>query len=290
MSDYTKLLIRYTNSEDSFVVPYTLRNNSIVPKWIERVRTAQDKYPIDDPGRFYGFGSIEEQVEDSLSKINQCIDIINNFEPIIGRRLTNVNDQDTLNYLHHIFEEYHGLLDQQNHEFWSRSPNSVHNALADLNICVHRCESAAEGAPKRHVVTWFGLPKTKQLAPEDYDYFEQTLSTGTVYLNYVEIGKTLGDLTRDNDRYIGDEGFKPFNYYSADFNVKFWSTNGRQATDEYASIREYYANHRMFFEQQGWHWGDKVLTAEYCPLADIDDIRHLDEISNRCWVKSVTFE
>jgi len=283
--EYSKLLITYADGDDELIVPFTLRDNSVVPKWTERVFKAQKQYPIDDPGRFYGFGSLEEQVSEALSLINGNIDIINAHDNIIDRRLENVNDQDTLNYLHHIFETHHGLLDQQQKDM----PERVLEALADLNVCVHRCESVARGAKPRHVVTYYGLPKDRQLEKDDFDCFERTITTGTAYLNYVEIGKTLPDLYRDNDSYIGDEAFRPYNYYSADFNVKFWTIDGRQADTEYANIREYYAQHRDYFESKGWFWGDKRLTAEHCPLADIDDIGQIQEIAKRRWVKSVTF-
>jgi hypothetical protein len=284
---YTKLLITYTDGKDPFVVPFILRDNPVVPKWIERVETAQRQYPIDDPGRFYGFGTIEEQRQDSLDRINHCVHVINDWKPIVERTVESVDDQDTLNYLHHIFEVHHGMLDQQD---WQNTPEDVRKALADLNICVHRCESVSRGAYPRHVVTWFGLPKTLRLVKEDFDYFEQTVTSGTVYLNYVEIGKTLADLTRDRDQYIGDDAFKPYDYYSADFNVKFWSTDSRQAEEEYATLREYYAQHQDFFEQRGWHWPNNQLVAEHCPLADIESLKHIKEIEKRRWVQTVTFE
>ena len=299
MMDYTKLLITYTNDDNSFVIPYTLRNNSIVPRWIERVQLAQQQYPIDDPGRFYGFGSIEQQINESLFKINQCIDIINNFEPIIKKTLTDVNDYDTLNYLHHIFEEYHGLLDQQDHPFWTRSPTSVRTALADLNICVHRCESASRGAPRRHVVTYYGLPKTETLTEQDYSLFEPKVQFGTVYLNYVEIGKTLEDLTIDRDEYISDDAFKPWNYYSADFNVKFWQDDPVLIEQLDVKISEYYDSQKEFFESRGYSKDDYRLVRGGIPLADLDEPAigkdfyrdHIvTQLNKHQWVKSVTFE
>ena len=167
---FKNLYIAYSNSKnplDSFTLKYRLRDNSIVPKWCQQVTQAQRKYTIDDPGRFYGFGSIQEQTKNAIEQINNCIKIINEFEPIIDRILKDINDQDTLNYLHHVFEVYHGLLDQQTHEFWLRAPKQVQRALADLNVLVHRCESVSRQALPRHVVTYYGLPKTEVLDQED---------------------------------------------------------------------------------------------------------------------------
>jgi len=286
---YSKLLITYTHQGDDFVVPYTLRNSTVVPKWIALVERARQLYPIDDPERFYGFGSLAQQTKHALEQINGDIHVINAHSRIIERTLLDVHDQDTLNYLHHIFEEYHGLLDQQTHDYWQSAPDHVRQALADLNVAVHRCESVARGTPKRHVVTWYGMPKTQHLQPEDFACFEPTISPGTAYLNYVEIGKTIWDLMRDHDEYIDDDAFRPWDFYSADFNVQFWTLDARQAQQERAKIREYYAQRQEFFEQLGWAWGDPQLEAQYCPLADIDDIGHLDEIDKRGCVKDVTF-
>lgn len=288
MKDAKYLLIKYCdpcNYTDSVTLTYRLRDNPVVVKWINRVTLAQQKYEIDDPGRFYGFGSIEDQANKAIELINRCIDTINNFEPVIDRKLFAVADQDTLNYLHHIFEVYHGLLDQQTHELWQRAPVEVQQALADLNILVHRCESVHRGARPRHVVTWYGLPKDVELAPEDYQFFELGAKFGTVYLNYVEIGKTLEDLAVDNDQYIAEEAYRPFTHYSADFNVKFWSDSDRQIKESRSIIKLYHDAHADFFK-------DKKTTCGSIPLADLIDEDHetvLKKLETRQWVKSVTF-
>jgi hypothetical protein len=283
------LSIEYSDPNDlndAVTLTFKLRNHSVVDKWVERVNLAQANYNIDNPDRFYGFGTVDQQVEYALTQMNRCIDIINGYLPIVNRRLTDVNDQDTLNYLHHIFEEYHGLLDQQDTEFWYNAPDEVKIALADLNILVHRCESVSRGAEPRHVVTWYGLPKTEVLAEEDYQLFDPTIKFGTVYLNYVEIGKTLDDLAIDNDQYIGDAAFQPFRHYSADFNIKFYD----RQNDQYDVIlKEYYNSHSNFFKQHNLPWGHPYLSSGSIALADlVNDPAVVDELTTRQWVKSVT--
>jgi hypothetical protein len=292
---FKNLYIAYSNPTDpldTFTLEYRLRDNSVVPKWCERIETAQEKYTIDAPDRFYGFGSRQEQISHAITQINNCIEAINKFDPIIDRRLKDINDQDTLNYLHHIFEVYHGLLDQQIHEFWIRAPNQVQRALADLNVLVHRCESVGRQALSRHVVTYYGLPKTQVLDQEDYSLFEDTVSFGTVYLNYVEIGKTLDDLAVDNDQYIGDDAFRPFKHHSADFNVKFWSSDDRQAESNRATIKAYYDTNREFFESKKLSWGHPYLASGSIPLADLQYTGNhkelLKELETHQWVKEVT--
>lgn len=270
--DFKHLYIKYcnpSNNLDSFTLQYQLRDNSVVPKWCERIESAQKKYTIDDPTRFYGFGSKKDQIEKAVTSINNCIKVINGFESIIDRQLKTVDDQDTLNYLHHIFEIYHGPLDKQIHELWQRAPKEVRRALAELNILVHRCESIQRQALPRHVVTYYGLPKNKILDDDDYRVFEDTVTFGTVYLNYVEIGKTLDDLAMDNDQYIFDSGFQPFRHYSADFNIKFWNDDPRQVADNRAKIKHYYDQNSEFFKQKQLPWGHRLLTSGSVPLADL---------------------
>ena len=289
-----KLQMKYLkiNYNDNFDLRYQLRDNAFVPRWIDRVMLAQQQYPIDDPERFYGFGPIEVQRQKSILMINSCIDVINHFRHIIERKLTDVSDQDTLNYLHNIFEKYHGLLDAQTDGYWNHAPNTVRQALANLNVLVHRCESVHKGAEPRHVVTYYGLPKTETLTPEDYTLFEPKVKFGTVYLNYVEIGKTLEDLAIDDDQYIGDDAFKPWNYYSADFNVKFWQDDPRLIAQLDVKINEYYDSHKEFFETQGYSKDDYRLVRGGLPLADLVDAPDnlLTMLEHNPTVKSVTFE
>jgi hypothetical protein len=277
------LLIEYADPAgqlEPITLHYRLRNNPIVPKWIERVQLAQKLYEINDAQRFYGFGT--NQKEQALTNINKCVELINSFEHIIDRNMTDINDQDTLNYLHNIFERYHGLLDQQNSDYWLRAPHQVRKALADLNIAVHRCENVSRGDVKRHVVTWFGLPKTEVLDNNDYGHAIHTWEPGTVFLNYVEIGKTLDDLATDDDQYIADDAFQPFRHYSADFVVRFNNQSARQAQANHDKIYAYYQKHK-----------DKLAPWQICytngqfPLADIEGELDLNAIANRQMVKSV---
>lgn len=284
---FTKLHIEYADPadlHDSIIVQYRLRPTNIAQRWVQKVLTAQQQYQIDDPARFYGFGTYEAQVQDALDRINHNITIINLHEKIIWRTLADVRDQDTLNYLHNVFEVHHGMLDQQNDHSWMAFPESVQLALADLNLCVHRCESVARGASPRHVVTWYGLPKEDVLDLEDYDQVQYSWGAGTVFLNYAEIGKTMEDLAFDNDQYIAPGAFQPFRHYSADFVVRFYEQTPEQAQEKRAIIDAYYRSKKSFFGE--WH-------PHYRPgniaVADIVDRIPFEELETRQYVKSVSF-
>jgi hypothetical protein len=290
---YNYICIEYAdpnNLSDSFPIQFRLRENSVVPKWASKLIDAQKQYTIDDPYRFYGFDDKQTQTSQALAKINSCIDVINSHRPIINRKLSDINDVDTLNYLHHIFEVYHGLLDQQTNEFYLSANIEVQQALADLNICVHRCESIVQGSVPRHVVTYYGLPKTDVLELEDYELFTDVYKFGTVYLNYVEIGKTIEDLAIDNDQYIADEAFQPFKHYSADFGVLFADSDIDQVCCKRDLVREYYLTHSDFFLQQRLYTDHPFLKIGRIPLADIDSSPHdvLQLLRTRQYVKSVT--
>ena len=283
MLNFKKLHVIYANPRDhsdQIIVDYRLRDTPIAIKWVERVLAAQPQYPIDDPGRFYGFGPVTEQKERALTDMNSLLNFINDYIPV-NRRLHSVEDQDTLNYLHHIFEVEHGLLDAKQIDV------ELKQALCNLNLMVHRCESIARGAYPRHVVTYFSLPKTKVLSDDDYQYFESGITLGTVYINYTEIGKTLYDLMLDNDSYINPEAFQPFTHYSADFVVRFWDDPQENL---YNDLYKYYQLHQHSFETMGYTWQQLSRSIGSIPVADLcTNIDILQMLNTRQFVKAVDF-
>jgi hypothetical protein len=273
-----------------FKLQFQIRDTPVAQLWVERMQ-ARGQYPLDHPDRFYGFGTLEEQQFRAIEYIKKCIATINAHEPLIHRPFEYT--QDGLNYLHNIFERYHGLLDQQNSDYWKRAPDEVRKALAELNLAVHRCESLASGARPRLVCTWYGMPKTHQLdlALQD-QYGDSRLQFGTVYLNYCEIGKTAEDLAQDNDKYIGDDAFKPFDYYSADFNIQF---HDQDLTERYGKVQQYIDQHRDFFVAHSiTNVYNTQARPQRFPVADLiydgDRGRLLADIALRQWVQQATIE
>jgi hypothetical protein len=236
---------------DDLTLEFNVLDNPLAELWVDRMNNRKD-YPLDHPDRFYGFNSQDQEEIKALALIHASIATINNYSPIVTRQLTAVDDQDTLNYLHSIFERYHGLLNQQDQEFFTDAPAEVKQALADLNINVHRCETVARGGRPRFVCTWYGMPKTETLSDELLKYGTLNPKFGSVCLNYCEIGKTLEDLTQDRDNYISDDAFQPFNLYSADFNVRLHEESVAYTADKIMRMRDYYLNHRDFFYDRGY--------------------------------------
>jgi hypothetical protein len=233
------LLIRLSQDLE---LQFQIRPTSLAKLWVERMQS-RGSYPLDHPDRFYGFGSQLEERRRAEIMIEQCIKTINQHDPVIEREFD--WSQDCLNYLHNIFERYHGLLDQQTSEYWQQATDQVKQALAELNLAVHRCETVLQGAQPRFVCTWFGMPKIKTLDPYQLKQWgEKQIKFGTVYLNYCEIGKTVEELTQDNDAYIGKEAFKPFRHYSADFHVAFFN---QDLDKKIPKMQQYINQHQDFF-------------------------------------------
>jgi hypothetical protein len=260
------LIINLGTESDILSLKFRIRNTPVADQWVG-IMERRNTWPLDHPDRFYSFNSLEQEKQRAETYIQQCIDTINSYQSIIERPFDWT--QDCLNYLHNIFERYHGLLDQQNTEFWKNAPVSVQRALAELNLAVHRCESINSGLKPRFVCTWFGMPKTEHL-PVDLqtEYGELSWKCGTVYLNYVEIGKTVEDLAHDQDQYIGSDAFKPFDFVSADFKVVFYNED---IALKLPALNKYIQDHREFFLAQGIEDVYNVQAMPYkFPVADIE--------------------
>jgi hypothetical protein len=281
-------LVICLGQDSDLTLEFKIRSTPVAELWIERMQ-ARGSYPLDHPDRFYGFGTPAQEQLRAVEYIQNCIATINAHKLLVHRPFEYT--QDCLNYLHNIFEQHHGLLDQQTSDYWSHAPEPVRRALAELNLAVHRCESAAFSTNPRFVCTWYGMPKTHQLTQVLQDqYTVSQVKFGTVYLNYCEIGKTAEDLANDNDKYIGDDAFRPFDHYSADFNVQF---QDQDLTDRYGKIQKYIDQHRDFFIARG-------ITNVYntqarpirLPVADLVDNGNQEQIlaliAGRQWVQQVT--
>lgn len=233
------------------ILEFDLVPSPITDLWVERMER-RHAWPLDDPERFYGFNDQSQEISRAESMIRDCIQTINTHDPIIEREFAGADDQDTLNYLHHIFEVYHGLLDQQNTPWWQSAPDDVRRAIANLNIAVHRCETAIRSSLPRFVCTWFGMPKEYTLSLDLMrEHGRLTVDFGGVYLNYAEIGKTLKDLTMDDDQYIADDAFRPFSHYSADFVAYFHDISQDEVQQDIKLMDHYLAQHRDFFASKG---------------------------------------
>lgn len=294
---YKELHIEYsspTNSCDPITLQYNLIQNPVTEKWAEKLAKSINNVPIDDPYRFYGFDDIETERAKAIKALNNCIDIINNYRSnFITKRIDDKIDQDTLNYLHHIFEVYHGLLDEP-HEFFKAAPYKVKWALGNLNIQVHRCEGLVEDKRRlqlpTHMVTFYGMNRHDTLDLSDYDYFTDYFEVGTIYLLYVEIGKTLQDLAIDEDNYISDFAYRPFRHYSSDFVVRFFGNSAKGWQNLRKLYKTHYDKNHTFYESKGLPYNHPYNRPGNPPLAKIIDypFNVVDELKIRQFVSKIS--
>lgn len=275
---------------------FQILDTPIAKLWLERMKL-RDQWPLDDPNRFYGFNRSVDEKRIALDRIQECIQGINCWQPLVNRTLECTSDQDTLNYLHNIFEQWHGLLDDRPvHPIHGPIPDDVRQHLAMLNVSVHRCESAERGGRPRFVCTWFGMPKTETLSLEVMqEYGTMNPKFGSVCLNYAEIGKTLEDLTQDRDNYISDNAFKPFNHYSADFNVRMCDETLASIAEKVSNMQKYYNQHKEFFLDRGFtNFQDSRLLPLRFPVAELIETmprdQLLQEVKQRQQITKVTIE
>ena len=284
---YLDIKLKDISSEDTVTIRFKpLLQNQITHRWLEVLEMSTQLYSIDNPSRFYDFNPNNQEVTFALNKLNSDIEIINNHRHLIEKSITDINDQETLNYLHSIFEIHHGHLDKQSKsEYWLEAPKEVRQALADLNIDVHRCEHIRRRKDKqspRVVITWYGLPKTHHIFDEDYELFNNEYKFGTIYLGYCEIGKTLHDMQRDDElgeySHATDEALKPYHFFSGDMHIKFYDVDKEQAKIEENLMWEYFDKHKEYFESKGYEKYSKYLNIGMLPVAEIETDKPKEEI------------
>lgn len=237
----SKLEITLANSTGAkYTLFFNILDTEIASKWlVELQKTLDLGTHLDDPERLYGFNGSKYTVEYCINTLNEFVDTINRYQQVCEKHVNYNYTQDDLNYLHNIFERYHGLYDaQDSNEFYSNAPKDVQYALGQLNIYIHRLESINSYA--RFVCTFSsdGRPRIP-FAPADYKHFTMQEVWGGLYINYCEIGKTLVDMYRDNDEHIGNEAFIPQQYFKSDFNVKFT----HHTPEEYAELEQNVINY-----------------------------------------------
>ena len=285
------------SGEDDLTLTYNINETSIAQRWATLLDEAIQKYTIDDPRRLYGFDSLDEERQKAVNAINKCVDTINNYKPgFVERRMTTQLHQDDLNYLHHIFEVYHGMLNEP-HEFFVEAPKEVRQALGQLNLEVHRCESMAEGTVRKmlpgHFVTYYDQPRgpgVRTLEDEDYEHFTEFVEFGTVYLLYVEIGKTLQDMALDNDDHIGDEAYKPFRHYASDFIIRYWGMSVESINKYHKLYKQHYDENKEFYDSR-YNYSHIYNRPGNIPLAKLQThlspIEVVTEIQKRQFISSV---
>jgi len=285
--EYATLRLSKENDHtDYFDLKYELIHNQFTEKWINCVLEAQQKqYNISEPWALY---NINNRFNDEflLQKLNDLIDKVDNEEVLFGFKLESIQDQDTLNKIHSIFELHHGKLDEwKENKLFKDKPSSFRKNLSEINQFVHACESR-NGSPKIRIV-WFDLPKVNKFTESDYDLFTDKRSFGSLYHLYADVGKNVESLADDNDQHHHD--FVPNLHYSADCVAFFCTDDQVTVNNKKEKYKNYIIQNENYFKSKGYTINDPRLTTgmiELGRLGEVDEQKLMDELKNYNHIQS----
>ena len=259
-----------TNGKEDISIPFKVRDTNIAKKWYEELCK---NYPLYETDRFTNWGT-----QNLIPELNKCIDTIKQHGVYIDRYISTASTdmQGDLNYLHKFFEDLRGEVIEGT-EFFNNAHTEAQEAIERFNILIHKLE--AETRTKNHptVVVTFKDRPIINLTEDDMKHFTFRWTSGTVYINYCQVGKTVLDIFKDNDT-IAD-GIRPQQFYSADFMVKFGPTTFYPIY----LLRKMYIN--LWLKKQSFNFKNKNLGM--IPVADVSQKIKKDDLKKFNRVKGV---
>jgi hypothetical protein len=228
---------------DDFKLVFDIMNTSIAQRWATEITK---DYPLYEVNRFKSWPNDGKDLEYYRNNLSEQIRIVNNYAPVINN--TEIKSQDDLNYLHKFFEDLRGPASSGT-EFFNNAPREVQLAVEQFNVLIHECEHVIRNANYPEVVvTYSDRPRFKLIA-DDFEHFTFKWEFGCVYINYCEVGKTLLDVFKDQDLYVGDANVKPLEYYSSDFVIKFGPSTPEEVYEyRLKKFNEWYDNYHLKFK------------------------------------------
>lgn len=211
-----KFVLTITDGVQNKDLIFRVYESDIAQRWAQEI---SKNYPLDEIDRFQGWPGTGKDIFYYFEQLQSQIDIVNEYE----KNTINCNissNQDTLNYLHKFFEDLRGEI-VEGTNFFNNSPAHVKDAINKFNILIHETEHLLRSNNTPTIVGTFKDRPRIKLLEEDFNFFTFKWKYGEVYINYCEVGKTLLDVFKDQDQYIGKENIRPQEYYSADFMIKF---------------------------------------------------------------------
>jgi hypothetical protein len=271
----TLRLSKKTDHGDYFDFKFKLLENTFVPKWIDRVLEAQqNQYPISEPWAIY---NLNDSMDETFIKnnLNRLMREVDSVEELFGIQIESLNDQDTLNKIHSIFEKHHGKLDEwKNNPLFKDKPDHFRKNLSEINQFVHACEDS--NGPKKIRVVWFDLPKTKTFSDEDYKLFTNQRSFGSLYHLYADVGKNIESLAEDNDDHHHD--VVPNLHYSADCVVFFGGRDEKTVEEIEKKQQDFVIRNQDYLASKGYQVDDPRLTTGKIELARLETDLTQDEL------------
>jgi hypothetical protein len=270
MQDLRKVYVELVNdSNECMLLDFNVYDTPIANKWyneLKRIVALSDDH-IKERDRFYNFPGDKWDEPAIIAKINECIDIINAYQPTIDMMAVVDGGQEHFNNLHKHFELMRGQVDKQT-DFFKSAPPNIKTAIEVYNVAIHRLEShlrsKSKTKPLPRLVIRMQNQKRIPMIDEDFDHFTLVTQFGEVYLNYCEVGKHLLEMCGDNDSIIGEEAIRPQRHYSASFLVKFFNSDGIALTEKFNT---WWGENESYLNSVGFIKSDKTLAIGYLPVA-----------------------
>lgn len=242
-----KVILTLASATDTYDIVLDVLDTPIAKKWYAEVGKNHEFF---ETHRFTGFPN-SPTLKGYADKINECIDVINAYQPntILSRAIENMSTELT-NDLHKYFEVLHGGVLSKS-DFLKNAPQTVQWALIQYNVNIHAYEKAHLQLP---MITCTYKSPRMPLDDDDYEHFTHALQYGYAYINYCEVGKHLLELYEDQDEVCGEENIRPLKYYKADFKLKLGkSMPGDVAEDYLTKFEEWFASEKEMFDRLGIH-------------------------------------
>jgi len=285
-------IIRLSDRDDHtkhMDLKFKLLQHSFMKKWIACVLHAQQKqYPISEPWAMYDLNDSMNS-EFLVQQLNRFIKEVDKEVLLFGIELNDINDQDTLNRIHAIFEQHHGKLDEwkTNPLFKNKSPH-FRNNLSQINQFVHSCETVGSDSPRIRIV-WFDLPKHENLfSNNDYKLFTLEKKWGSLYHHYCDVGKNIEALADIPDAHHHD--IVPNLHFSADCVATFSERDPETVEKIRSMTQQYKLANKELLRDKGYVSNDPRLTCGKIELArletDLSQQEVMDEIKKYNHIQS----
>ncbi len=254
----THLCLRMEDSELTFKI----RDTDIAQRWAKEIAK---NYPLFETDRFQGWPT-DKDINWYRTQLQQQVDVIHNHRGYPKVEVTEL-DQQSLNFLHKIFETVRGEINTAT-DIYTLGDLNFQNAVNKLNILVHECEHFLRNSAYPSIVVTFKDRPRISLLEEDYNHFTFNWTYGTVYINYCEVGKPILDVIKDGDDLVSEDNIRPLEYYSADFMVKLGpSTKAQDWYHKAQVVEEWLENYPKKF---------KHTSLGLIPVADLDPYALVD--------------
>jgi hypothetical protein len=272
--------------EDEREVEFRLADNSTAKHWVEILH--DDIYAHDctwGNERFSGFGDKESELNEWFNEMQLMYSICQQEYP--DYFTLNINQylcQDFFNEAHVLFEVYRGEIDKP-HRLYENGSGAFRFAVERFNELIHLCETYYRSdafITPRAVVDFYGKHYRTQLTENDYNNFEFMRYDNTLYLSFMNRGKTLIEYYLDDDHHVGDDNIRKYRYLGSNFVISIRGWNQETQQKQWQLFSDWFDSKEEFLTGLGFKKSD----AGWLPLAHTEeDLYHT--IKTRQFIKDI---